>query len=242
MQISVIIPAFDEGRWLPQTLDALAAAVATYRASGLGDAESVVVDNASSDRTAEVAQAHGATVVHEPARGVGRARNAGAAAARAPWLFFLDADTLVPADVLVAIHRALDDPRCVGGAPATRYEYAKRSLRPLMELWKWWARVFKMTQGVGQFATAAAFAAVGGYDTTKRMAEDTEFYWALRRHARQSGGYTAYLGDTVIVPSSRRYDAWPVWRTYLLTNPIATRLFLRSQRLWGESWGEQAPR
>ena len=242
MQISVVIPAYDEERALSETLRALARAVAAYRATGLGDAETIVVDNASADRTATVAKAHGATVVREPRRGIAHARNAGAAAARAPWLFFLDADTLVPEDALIAIHGALSDPRCVGGAPATRYDYRKRSLRPLMEARKVWARTFRMTQGVGQFVTATAFRAIGGYDTAMHMAEDTKFNWDLRRYAHSRGSYTSYLAQTTIVPSSRRYDAWPVWRTYVRLNPIATRLFLRSSRFWGRDWRERTIR
>lgn len=242
MQISIIIPAYNEERLLPETLRRLNAAIAASDEAGLGDVEVLVIDNASDDATAAVARAHGATVVREAQPGIAFARNAGARAAAAPWLLFLDADTLVPPDVIVAIHRALSDPQCFGGGPATRYDYRKRSLTPLMELWRLWARTFKMTQGVGQFATAAAFEAIGGYDVTMKMAEDTKFNWALRRHARRQAGFTVYLAETVIQPSARRFDEWPVWRTYLLLNPITTRLFLRSQRLWGSHWRERAVR
>jgi glycosyltransferase involved in cell wall biosynthesis len=240
-QISVVIPAFDEERVLASTLGRLATAKDHYAASGLGSAEIVVVDNASTDRTGTIALSLGARVVSEPQRGIAYARNAGAAVAAAPWLFFLDADTSVPPEVLVAIHRALSDPRCLGGAPATRYEYRKRALRPYMAMWKLVARMRNMTQGVGQFVTAEAFRTVGGYPTDLRMAEDTEFNWRLRKLARSRGDYTAYLGETVIVPSSRRLDEWPVWRTILMTNPVTTRLCLRSDGFW-KDWGENSVR
>ena len=55
--------------------------------------EVIVVDNASSDATANVAAAHGARVVHEPTAGKGEAMRAGVAAAPdADVIVFLDAD------------------------------------------------------------------------------------------------------------------------------------------------------
>jgi GT2 family glycosyltransferase len=187
--------------------------------------------------TAAVAAAAGARVLAEPKRGIATAHNAGAAAATASWLFFLDADTWVPPDVLVAVHGALADPVCFGGAPATRYDYRKRALRPYMAMWKLVARI----RGMTQFVTAEAFRCVGGYPEDLAMAEDTEFYWRLCRYARWHGARTTYLADTVIVPSSRRYDEGPVWRTIVITNPVSTRLFLRSRRFWA-AWGERSVR
>jgi hypothetical protein len=73
------------------------------------------------------------------------------------------------------------------------------------------------------------------------MAEDTEFNWRLRKLASWRGGHTTYLHDTVIVPSSRRLDEWPIWRTILMTNPVTTRLFLGSAHFW-RAWREDAVR
>lgn len=236
-RISVVIPAYNEELALPATLAALSRAQAAYAVWSSGDSDVVVVNNASTDATGMVARCAGARVIAEPRQGIAHARNAGARGTHAPWLFFLDADTIVPEDILTAIHSALDEPGCVGGAPATLYRYRKRALRPYMEMWKLVARMGHMTQGVGQFATAEAFRAVGGYDSALRMAEDTDFNRKLRTYARWQGGHTTYLADTVIEPSSRRLDEWSVWRTVLITNPIATRMFLRSRWLW-RGWRE----
>jgi glycosyltransferase involved in cell wall biosynthesis len=77
MRISVVIPAFNEARWLPLTLTRLAEAARQYPAS----VEVIVVDNASDDATADVARAAGATVIQETEHNVGLVRNRGAAAA-----------------------------------------------------------------------------------------------------------------------------------------------------------------
>ena len=70
--VTVIIPCLDEA-------DAIAAVVRDVLAEQVG--EVIVVDNGSTDRTAEVAAAAGARVVAEPRRGYGRACAAGVAAA-----------------------------------------------------------------------------------------------------------------------------------------------------------------
>ena len=61
---ALIIPALDEEPAIGHTLDRVPREL--YR-------EIIVADNGSSDRTAEVARAHGATVVSEPERGYGAA-------------------------------------------------------------------------------------------------------------------------------------------------------------------------
>lgn len=79
--VDVILPVLDEAEALPTVLAGLPAG---YRA--------IVVDNASSDGSADVAARHGATVVHEPRRGFGAACATGLAAATAPVVAFCDAD------------------------------------------------------------------------------------------------------------------------------------------------------
>ncbi|HUH90611.1 MAG TPA: glycosyltransferase family 2 protein, partial [Lysobacter sp.] len=93
--ISFIVPAHDEQRLIADTLEAIHAAACGV---GLGierDYEIVVVDDASTDRTAEIAIDHGARVVHVSHRQIAATRNAGAREARGDFLFFIDADTLI---------------------------------------------------------------------------------------------------------------------------------------------------
>jgi Glycosyl transferase family 2 len=91
-QISVVIPCLNEeeavGRVVEQALDGI-------RRSGRSG-EVIVVDNASTDRSAEVAAAHGARVVSEPRRGYGSAYLAGLAEARGDYVVMGDADETYP--------------------------------------------------------------------------------------------------------------------------------------------------
>ncbi len=239
--ISVVIPAYNEELILGATLAAVFIACERVSESRREAPEVIVVDNASTDDTAEIAARAGATVVRADTPGIAVARNAGAAAASASRLFFLDADTWIPPDSLIEVISALEPATCIGGAPATEYRYRKRALRPYMAMWKVVARRRNMSQGVGQFVSAEAFRALGGYDETLHMAEDSDFYWRLQAYAKARGAHVRYLLEVTIVPSSRRLDGWPVWKTVLWTNPITTRLMLRSRRFW-RGWRESAVR
>lgn len=79
--VDVVLPTLDEALALPHILAGLPAG---YRA--------IVVDNASTDGSGEIAAALGAVVVHEPRRGFGSACAAGLTAATAEVVAFCDAD------------------------------------------------------------------------------------------------------------------------------------------------------
>lgn len=79
--IDVVLPCLNEAAALPWVLDRMPAG---YRP--------IVVDNGSSDGSAEIARGLGATVVHEPRRGFGAACHAGLATATAEIVCFMDAD------------------------------------------------------------------------------------------------------------------------------------------------------
>jgi glycosyltransferase involved in cell wall biosynthesis len=99
--VDIVLPCLNEEGALPWVLSHLPEG---YRA--------IVVDNGSTDRSAEVASAAGALVVREPRRGFGSAAHAGLVAATAPIVAFCDADAsmdprdLVPLVELVTSGRA----------------------------------------------------------------------------------------------------------------------------------------
>ena len=111
-EYSIIVPAWNEEAVLPQTLAQLRAA-----ADGIGRAyELIVVDDDSSDRTAEVSRAAGARVVQVKKRQIAAVRNAGAQACNAPYIIFCDADTFVPETVIRNALLEMDEGAVGGGA------------------------------------------------------------------------------------------------------------------------------
>lgn len=86
--VSVVIPVFAGERFLGETLDSVAA-------QSYANVETIVVDDGSPDRSAQIASAQpGVRVLREPHRGVAAARNAGVAAAGGELIAFLDQDDL----------------------------------------------------------------------------------------------------------------------------------------------------
>ena len=100
--LSVIIPVRNDPQRLGVCLEAI-------RGSSFRDHEVIVVDDASTDMSAAVAEMLGAQVIRLPVRGgPGGARNRGAAAARGRYLMFVDADVRVHSDTLARAVAVLD--------------------------------------------------------------------------------------------------------------------------------------
>ena len=108
---SVIIPAYNEEPLLGKHLSALKKAMDAVDMRG----EVIVVDNNSSDRTAQVAAAQGVKVAFEPINRISRARNTGARGARGKYFIFLDADTILSAELLQLVLAKLTGGTCCGG-------------------------------------------------------------------------------------------------------------------------------
>ena len=172
---SFIVPAHDEAPLIGATLDAIHAAA---RACDVAY-ECIVVDDASTDGTGEIARSHGARVVPVAFRHIAATRNAGAAAASGTRLCFVDADTRIDARVLAAAIAALDEGAVGGGCAVALEGRVRWSVRvftaTLMHVFRW----MRVTPGCFVFCTRAAFDATGGFDTTYYAGEDVAFSRAL---------------------------------------------------------------
>lgn len=107
-ELSVIVPTHDVGLWVGELLSSILEDQSTP--ADPVDLEVIVVDDASTDETFEIAEAYAArdprlTVVRSPGKGGGQARNHGVSLARGRFLAFADGDDLVPRGAYAAMLR-----------------------------------------------------------------------------------------------------------------------------------------
>jgi glycosyltransferase involved in cell wall biosynthesis len=178
--LSFIVPAHNEQACVGRTVSAIRAAA---RAVG-GEYEIIVVDDASTDATADIARKHDATVVSVNHRQIAATRNAGGRAARGERLIFVDADTIISPAVVAAAMRQMDR-GAVGGGATARFEPPVPLYASLLV---WWLgllmRFAGLCGGAFMFCTRDAFHTVGGFDERLFGAEDAAMSWALKREGR----------------------------------------------------------
>jgi glycosyltransferase involved in cell wall biosynthesis len=185
--ITVVVAAHNEEQRLGRCLRSVRAA-ATGRAIEL-----VVVDNCSTDATAAVAADHGARVLAEPRLGAVNAKAAGAAAARAPLIAVIDADSVCPADWLDKIAGAFAaESRLVGLSGPARYVGARAWVYAVMWLWYGFWKTLQAIAGTAFYAVGTnvafrrdAYERAGGYDTNVLVGGDElGLFRRLRRVGR----------------------------------------------------------
>lgn len=239
--MSVIVPAFNEELYLPETLRNINKAISFLEGRAQVEVEVIVVDNASTDRTPEIAQSLGAKLVHESIHNIGRVRNVGAGIATGDVLIFVDADTLIPESLLSHITEAVSSPECIGGSVDIDYRPKRPLIRVYVRFWRALGILFRMSQGVTQFCRHSIFLALNGYDESIYNGEDVDFYWRLGRYAQKYGGRRCFIDQVAVIPSARRYDQWPLWRTFVWTNPLFGLFFRRKKNMWSR-WYKVMPR
>jgi len=211
MRFSVIIPAHNEEALLPRGLHAVSAAAARVA----GGVEIVVVDNRSTDATASIAEAAGATVVKSDARNIAAVRNCGAATATGDVIVTIDADSVMAPSALADIDRLLATGRYVGGGTAFRTERSSPGIRAtiaVVGLITFLARV----SGAMFWCSRADFEAIGGFDERLLLAEDVEFARRLRSHGRKTGRRFTTLRTAPVVVCTRKFDRLGDWHMFAM--------------------------
>jgi glycosyltransferase involved in cell wall biosynthesis len=228
MRLSIIVPAYNEEKYLPATLEALAR-------TKPNDAEIIVVDNESTDTTREIAKSFGARVVDEQEHNIGKVRNTGAEAASGNVLIFLDADTIVRPGTFEKINDALKlDESCFGGASEVEYEPIENRIviAWFMLLWPFLGKLTKMRGGALQFCRTHIFRELNGYDTTIWVGEDLDFHWRLDKLASARGGHTTLIEEPKVLTSSRRWNKMGLIRMMFFTHPTTVLLAWRVRSFW----------
>lgn len=226
--LSIIIPAWNESQWLSATLAAVKEAIS---ASGR-DCEIIVVDNASTDSTADLARRAGTRVVYEPERRISRARNRGAQSARGHYLLFVDADTRPGSELLRATLAALDSGTVCGGGARVQFD------DPGHRIYRWGAAAWNtvsarlgLAAGCYLFCTRAAFQGVGGFSEQVYAGEEVFLSRALARWGRRHDQRVRILA-TPVVTSGRKAEWFRPSRHLLIVLQVLLLPWsLRSRRL-----------
>ena len=202
--LSVVIPTLNEERHISAALDSAASV----------DAEILVSDGGSTDRTVERARAHGARIVTGP-RGRADQQNRGAAEARGEVLLFLHADTRLPDNYVAHIFETLMNRRVVLGAFRFQTDVATPAMRWIAFGTNLRAALLQLPYGdQGLFMARRAFEAGGGFPQAP-IAEDL---YLVRRMAR---GGRIVLAPAAVVTSGRRWRQLGPLRTTLINTIIA---------------------
>ncbi len=219
LRIAVIVCAHNEQGFLDACLRTL---VAQQRPPD----EIIVIDNASTDRTAEVASGvPGVRVVAEPRKGLVVARETGRCATTADLLLYLDADCRAPRQWVARVEqRFRRRPQLLALSGTYRFYDWHVWGRLLIRAYDWTVAPathltlkYVLRKGVvfygGNFAVRRhALAAIGGFDTRIEFhGEDTNLG---RRLAAL--GEVALCDDCHVGTSARRYRAMGTWTVIAL--------------------------
>jgi glycosyltransferase involved in cell wall biosynthesis len=186
VKISFIVPAYNESVELPGTLRSIHDAA---RATGC-DYEIVVVDDDSTDDTADLARRLDARVVQISRRQIAAARNSGARAAHGEILIFVDADTHIAPEHVSGVLTALEEDCAGGGARVLVGGKVPRWGRIFVRVFG--TVYFGLNLGAGSFlfTTRENFQTIGGFDEQYFAAEEIFFSMALKK-----------LGHFVLLPT-----------------------------------------
>ena len=230
-RISFVVPAYNEEANLDKTLSAILAEIQRCECS----AEVIVVNNASTDRTGEVAASFaGVTVVNEPEKGLVQARRAGFINAHSALIANVDADTIVTEGWLSRVLAEFDkNPGLVAlSGPYIYYDVSKTTRAAVYCFYllgygcyllnRFVLRVGSLLQGGNFVVRRTAMEAIGGFNARFSFyGEDTD----LARRLNSVGAVKFTFGlpalssgrrllSEGVVKIGMRYSMNFVWATF----------------------------
>lgn len=210
MTISIVIPAYNEEKYIGETIRSI-------NALDRKPDEIIVVDANSSDKTKSIAYKLGAKIITVEHRGIGYARQMGLKSASGDIVAFTDADTIVRHDWLNKIVESLNKPgvSCVysefwvpdGWFP---YRFFINFLQPLyIPVFHFLGIPLAPGQNTAFWKNKAIEA--GGYPVDFTIAEDLEMARRLK-----TVGKVVYRFDNFVISAGRRgNEGWPLlWRVF----------------------------
>lgn len=232
LSVSVIVPVYNGGKFLPSCLDAIFA-------SDYSAYEAIVIDDGSTDSSAEIAVVKGATVLFTAHRqsGPAVARNLGTRKANGDILLFVDADVVIKPDTIAKIAaRFYEQPEISALFGSYDDEPGEKNfLSQYRNLLHHWVHQNSNSEASTFWAGLGAvrhevFLAVGGFDGERfpiPSIEDIEFGMRLR-----AKGYRILLDKKIQAKHLKKWNAVSVLRTDIFCRAFPwSKLMLSKQGL-----------
>ncbi|NIQ07578.1 MAG: glycosyltransferase [Candidatus Korarchaeota archaeon] len=195
-EVSVIIPTYQEEKYIANTLSKLVTINPTI--------EIVVVDGGSQDKTVNIARQFTDKVYQIQKRGISRARNHGAKQADGDILVFLDSDVYPPANFVEKVLETFDNPTVVGATchiMPTQSRFAELAFFYFYNLLIQLCTKFK-PHSRGEFLAVRKndFLEVDGFDENMPCLEDHDLAYRLSKR-----GKFIFIRDLTVYESMRRF-------------------------------------
>jgi glycosyltransferase involved in cell wall biosynthesis len=220
--LSVLIPAYNAASTLGQQLEALKAQ--TYQ----GDWEILVVDNGSTDQTAEIVRTYQAflphlRLIHAPDKqSTSYARNVGAKAARGGAFLFCDADDMANPEWVANLAKALETYDWVTGAIEVQtlnpnpppQQYSRKGAQDL------YLNYLPFAVSCNFAISRQLFEAVGGFSEEFPRSQDVDFSWRL-----QLQGYKLHHAPEAVMHYRYRDKLRLIWKQAVSIGIAEVKLF-----------------
>lgn len=211
-RISIIIPAYNEEKYIGTTLESVEKAKKVYEK----DVEVIVVNNNSTDATEKIAKSFGAKVVFEEERRIASVRNKGASVANGDILAFLDADSTITPNMFALVDEVMSSGKYIGGGTDVKLDRTSLGIFCTYCITKF---PFEYILGIMVgliFIEKKTFQELGGFDESLYCAEDSKFVLDLKSYAKKKGKKFKVITSAYVTSSARSFDKHGDWYYFKL--------------------------
>lgn len=203
--MSLIIPAYNEEKLIYRTLLSVSKAVRQFELDTNETIELIVVDNASTDRTVEIANRFDVTIVREERHMISAVRNAGAKAAKSDILCFLDADSEVSENIFTLVYEAMNSGNYIGGGVKMMLDQSGLIFKGMALGSQIMSRITGIS-AVLIYTKKDTFEKLGGFDERYYAGEDLKFIFRLKKEGKKIGKKFKNIYDGFVVTSARKFN------------------------------------
>jgi len=206
MDLSLIIPAYNEEKLIAKTLASVMMSKKYFERKTGKSMEVILVDNNSYDNTVKIAEKYDIKIVSENQHNIAVVRNTGAKNASGRVLCFLDADSEVSQNIFYLIHKYMSSGKYIGGG--VKFKLDRRNLTFILIFI---ASVFTThitrLSGVLIYTSNEFYRQLGGFRENYYAAEDIDFILRMSKLAKQKGKKYKNIYNGVVVTSSRKFKS-----------------------------------